>query len=109
MIDRRAGRDRRNISRYKVSIEIEWEGLVGKKKGTINDLSVHGCFILCSGEVDDSERVKIFFPLTNGKAIQLFGEVVNHVVEIGFAMRFVNLTEAQNDFLETFVDTLRED
>jgi PilZ domain len=109
MIDRRAGRDRRNADRYKVSIEIEWEGLVGRKKGTINDLSVNGCFILCSGEVDDSENVKIFFPLTNGKSIQLRGEVVNHVIEIGFAMQFVNLTEAQNDFLENFVETLRED
>jgi hypothetical protein len=109
MIDRRAGRDRRNADRYKVGIEIEWEGLVGRKKGTINDLSVNGCFILCSGEVDDSENVKIFFPLTNGKAIQLWGEVVNHVIEIGFAMQFINLTEAQNEFLENFVDTLRED
>ncbi len=109
MIDRRAGRDRRNADRFKVSIEIEWEGLVGRKKGTISDLSVHGCFILCSGEVDDSEQLKIYFPLTNGKAIQLWGEVVNHVIEIGFAMQFINLTEAQNEFLENFVDTLRED
>jgi hypothetical protein len=109
MNDRRGGRDRRNTGRYKVSIEIEWEGLIGKKKGTINDLSIFGCFILCSGEVDDSEKVKIFFPLTSGRAIQLRGEVVNHVDEIGFAMRFIELTEAQQDFLEIFVDTLRED
>jgi hypothetical protein len=109
MIDRRAGRDRRKSGRYKVSIEVEWEGLAGRKKGTINDISVNGCFILCSGEVEDAERVKLFFPLTNGDSIQLWGEVVNHVVEIGFAMRFVDLTEAQQDFLENFVDTLRED
>ncbi len=109
MIDRRRGRDRRNTERFKVGIEIEWEGLVGRKKGTINDLSNKGCFILCSGEVDDDERVKIFFPLTNGKAIQLWGEVVNHVLEIGFAMRFVNLSEAQQEFLENFVETLRVD
>lgn len=109
MIDRRAGSDRRHKDRFKVSIEIEWEGSAGRKKGTINDLSTDGCFILCSGEVDDNERLKIYFPLTNGKAIQLWGEVVNHVQEIGFAMRFIKLTEAQKDFLETFVDTLRED
>lgn len=109
MIDRRRGRERRNSDRFKVSIDIEWEGLIGRKKGTINDLSIQGCFILCSGEVEDSEKVKIFFPLTNGKAIQLWGEVVNHVLEIGFAMRFVDLTDPQHDFLETFVDTLRDD
>jgi hypothetical protein len=109
MKDRRTGRERRAIQRYNASIDIEWEGLVGRKPGTISDMSVVGCFILCSGEVDDGENVKIFFPLTDGRRIQLWGEVVNHVFEIGFAVRFIELSEAQKDFLEVFVETLRED
>jgi len=108
-MDRRSGRDRRAHERFEVNIEIEWEGLVGRKSGTISDLSTTGCFVLCSGEVEDSENVKIFFPLTDGRKIQFWGEVVNHVFEIGFAMRFIELSEAQKDFLEKFVDTLRED
>ena len=107
--DRRSGRERRAIQRYNANIEIEWEGLVGRKSGTISDMSVVGCFILCSGEVEDSENVKIFFPLTDGRKIQLWGEVTNHVYEIGFAIRFIELSEAQKDFLEVFVETLRED
>ncbi|HEX8369188.1 MAG TPA: PilZ domain-containing protein [Pyrinomonadaceae bacterium] len=107
--DRRSGRERRAIQRYNASIDIEWEGLVGRKPGTISDMSVVGCFILCSGEVEDGENVKIFFPLTDGRKIQLWGEVTNHVYEIGFAIRFIELSEAQKDFLEVFVDTLRED
>jgi hypothetical protein len=63
----------------------------------------------CSGEVEDGERITIFFPLTSGRKIPLLGEVTNHEFEIGFAIRFVELTEAQKDFLEVFVDTLRED
>jgi hypothetical protein len=109
MKDRRTGRERRAIQRYNANIDIEWEGLVGRKPGTISDMSVVGCFILCSGEVDDGENVKIFFPLTDGRKIQLWGEVVNHVFEIGFAVRFIELSEAQKDFLEVFVETLRED
>jgi hypothetical protein len=108
-MDRRTGRDRRANERFEVNIEIEWEGLVGRKNGTISDLSTTGCFVLCSGEVEDGENVKIFFPLTDGRKIQFWGEVVNHVFEIGFAMRFIELSEAQKDFLEKFVDTLRED
>ena len=108
-MDRRSGRDRRANERFEVNIEIEWEGLVGRKNGTISDLSTTGCFVLCSGEVEDGENVKIFFPLTDGRKIQFWGEVVNHVFEIGFAMRFIELSEAQKDFLEKFVDTLRED
>lgn len=107
--DRRSGSDRRGIDRFKTNIEVEWEGLLGKRSGTISDISVIGCFVLCSGDVEDGEKVKIFFPLTDGRLTELWGEVVNHVYEIGFAMRFIDLTEAQADFLEVFVDTLRED
>jgi hypothetical protein len=107
--DRRSGRDRRNLDRFPVSIDIEWEGLVGRKTGTISDFSPVGCFVLSSGDVEDGENIKIFFPLTDGRKIQFWGEVVNHVVEIGFAFRFIELTDAQKDFLEKFSDTLLED
>ena len=109
MIERRKGIDRRSSERLKSNIDIEWEGLIGRKEGTINDLSATGCFVLCSGEVEDGEQVKIFFPLTDGRKVLIWGEVVNHVVEIGFAIRFIELSEAQSEFLEVFVDTLRED
>jgi PilZ domain. len=107
--DRRSGRDRRAVQRFPASIEVEWEGLVGRKKGVISDMSVAGCFILSSGEVEDGENVKIFFPLTDGRTIQLWGEVANHVYEIGFAVRFIELSDAQKEFLEVFVDTLKEE
>ena len=108
-IERRSGGDRRNNERFSVNIEVEWEGLVGRKAGAISDISVNGCFVLCSGDVQDGENVKIFFPLTDGRTIQFWGEVANHALEIGFAMRFIELSDAQKDFLEKFVDTLRED
>ncbi|MDQ3180833.1 MAG: PilZ domain-containing protein [Acidobacteriota bacterium] len=107
--DRRSGGDRRNIERFSVSIDVEWEGLVGRKPGTISDISVLGCFVLSSGDVEDGENVKIFFPLTDGRTIQFWGEVANHVFEIGFAMRFIELSDSQKDFLEKFIDTFRED
>jgi len=107
--DRREGRDRRAVERFTVNIEVEWEGLIGRKSGTITDLSPFGCFIMCSGEVEDGENVKLFFPLTDGRKIQLWGEILNHVFEIGFAIRFIELSDAQMEFLEVFVDSLRAD
>ncbi|MEZ5425314.1 MAG: PilZ domain-containing protein [Pyrinomonadaceae bacterium] len=109
VLDRRSGDDRRQGNRFSVKIDVEWEGMVGRKNGTISDISVNGCFVLCSGEVDDGENVKIFFPLSGGMKVQFWGEVVNHFLEIGFAVRFIELSAAQKDFLEKFVDTLRED
>lgn len=107
--DRRKGKERRAIERFKTSIDVEWENIEGKQKGTISDISTRGCFVLCSGEVQDGERVKIYFPLTSGSKIPLWGEVANHFQEIGFALEFTELTDTQKDFLEVFVDTLRED
>lgn len=107
--ERRLGSDRRNSGRLQANIEIEWEGLVGRKSGTISDMSAVGCFVLCSGEVEDGETVKIFFPLTDGRKILFWGEISNHVFEIGFAVKFIELSEAQSEFLEVFVETLREE
>ncbi len=109
IIDRRSGNERRSAQRYKTNIEIEWEGLAGRQQGTISDLNAEGCFVLCSGEVEDGENVKIFLPLSEGMKVEFWGEVVNHVFEIGFGMRFIELSDAQKDFLEKFVDTLRKD
>ena len=109
MVERRSGRDRRNIERFAVNIEIEWEGLAGRLTGTIADISRQGCFVLSGGEVEDGENIKIFLPLSDGMKVQFWGEVSNHTIEIGFAVRFIELTEVQRDFLEKFVDTLKEE
>lgn len=108
-MERRKGRDRRAVERFSVSIDIEWEGLSGKQTGTISDISVSGCFVLCSGEVEDGDYVKIYFPLSTGKKFEFQGEVTNHVFEIGFGVSFINLSETQKEFLEIYIDTLREE
>lgn len=106
--DRRAGGERRSVERFNVNIDVEWEGLIGRKPGTIGDISSIGCFVLCSGEVEDGENVKIFFPLSDGKTIQFWGEVSNHVFEIGFAVKFIETSDAQKEFLDVFIKTFRE-
>src|SRR5687767_105140 len=106
-IDRRSSGERRTVPRFGVNIDIEWEGATGRKRGTISDLSARGCFILCSGDVEDGETVRIFFPLSDGMKVQFWGEVTNHIYEIGFAMFFIELSGGQRDFLEKFVDTLK--
>ena len=108
-MERRTGKDRRKDERYSVNIDIEWEALSGKEKGTISDISVSGCFVLCSGEVEDGDYVKIFFPLSTGRVFEFMGEVTNHVFEIGFGACFINLTDTQKEFLEVYIDTLKED
>lgn len=106
-IDRRTGSERRTASRFSVSINVDWEASAGRKKGTVNDISHEGCFVLCSGEVEDGEKVLIFFPLSDGMKVQFTSEVVNHTFEIGFGVRFTELSPAQKGFLTKLIDSLK--
>ena len=82
--------------------------MIGRKKGIISDLSREGCFVLSSGEVEDGENLKLFLPLSDGMKVQFWGEVVNHVFEIGFAVRFIEISESQRSFINNFVDNLKK-
>lgn len=109
LTDRRKGVDRRVEDRRPVELDVYWEGLSGVSKGTINDISRAGCYILTSGEVENGDYIKINFPLATGSTVVLWGVVVNHAFEIGFGVKFFDLTPAQEDFLDKFVDVLSPD
>lgn len=101
--DRRSGEERRGSNRYRVEIEVEWEGSTGRSSGTISDVSLDGCFVLSSGDVNDGEHIKVEAPLEDGMKIEFSGRVANHVFEIGFGIKFDQLSAAQRDFLVKIV------
>ena len=101
--DRRTGQERRGSERYPVEFDIEWEGPEGRQSGTVSDVSVDGCFVLSSGAINDGDVVKLFVPLADGMKVQFEGEVANHVYEIGFGVRFAQLSAAQRDVLRKIV------
>ena len=108
-IDRRKGGDRRRHDRHTVAIEIEWENAKGKRSGTINDLSMSGCFLLSGGEVEDGEAVRVYFTTTDGKKFVILGDIINHVFEVGFAVRFIDLTDSQIVFLHRLMEKVAVD
>ena len=97
--DRRSGDERRVSTRYQVEVEVEWQGASGRQPGILSDLSFDGCFSLSKGDVQDGEPVRIFIPLADGMKIQFDGRVANHVVDIGFGVRFSTLSSPQRDVL----------
>lgn len=103
MADRRSGLERRAITRNRVSLNVEWENLAGRHPGTLSDVSEYGCFVLSSGEINEGDALKLFLPVGGGIKVQLLGEVKNHVFEIGFALRFIDLSEAQRRVLREFI------
>ena len=101
--DRRSGTERRSSNRYSLELDVEWESAAGRLPGTVSDVSIDGCFVLSSGDVTDGDRVKLFVPLADGMKVQFEGKVANHVYEIGFGVRFEQLTAAQRDILISIV------
>jgi hypothetical protein len=97
--ERRSGVDRRATKRYAIEMEVEWEGSSGRAPGSISDVSLDGCFVLCSGDVGDGDHVKIFVTLEDGMKVEFSGRVVNHVFEIGFGVKFDQLTKQQRELL----------
>ena len=101
--DRRSGDERRDSNRYPVELDVEWEGGAGRQPGSISDVSLDGCFVLSSGDVNDGDDVKIFVPLADGMKVQFDAKVANHVYEIGFGVKFASLSVAQRELLVKIV------
>lgn len=101
--DRRSGGERRASSRYRIEVDVEWQANAGRLPGSVSDVSLDGCFVLCSGDVEDGERVKVFIPLADGMKVEFAGRVANHVPDIGFGLKFDQLSAAQRDVLGKLV------
>jgi hypothetical protein len=97
------GRERRQAPRVKVDLPARWEGDLGQQPASVTSLSKLGCFVLSGGQVQLKEliRVEIMFP--DEAAMFLWGEVVEVAEEIGFALQFTSLEEADQALLEQFL------
>ena len=103
-VDRRKSDERRSARRFTVTIDVEWENHNGRRAGTVSDISEEGCFVLSEVDVSDGELVKVFIPLSDGMKVEFLGQVANFVYEIGFAVHFLSLSNAQKEFLSNFVE-----
>jgi hypothetical protein len=96
--------ERRRAPRVRVNLEISWHNGEDARQGTISDISVTGCFVLCAGDVVDGHPVEVEFQMARAKALALSGEVVNHHEEIGFAMRFTEVGKRESTFLNKLIE-----
>ena len=101
--DRRSGEERRGSNRYPIEIDVQWESTGARKPGSISDVSLDGCFVLSSGDVNDGADVKIFVPLADGMKVRFDAKVANHVYEIGFGVKFEQLSVSQRELLVKIV------
>ena len=81
---------------------------MAQNEGTISDISVTGCMVLSGGDVTSGElsRLEIQFP--NGEWAFQWGEVAYPVPEIGFALRFTDLSGEDISRLEKLIESVAD-
>src|SRR5215472_11372755 len=88
--------DRRKATRVKVNLPARWEGVLEQHEATVTSLSANGCFVLSGGSVKPKELVRLEITLPRAGPVCIWGEVVDHAYEIGFAARFTSLSDDQD-------------
>jgi hypothetical protein len=99
--------DRRQAERVQVSMDARWEGAAAQCAGTVVDISVTGCFILTSDLVTGGELIRLEIATPTGGTIHLWGEVVYKLPEMGFALRFSGMGDAEREMLDLLLEYAR--
>ena len=100
--------ERRRNERVKVNLVVHWEAEKGRCEGVMGDLSIEGCFVLGPTQVYDGELIRLEIPLPKNKVMVLWGEVTNHLDEVGFGMRFTTSGPTETNRLKRMIERARE-
>ncbi len=87
--------DRRRYERVRIPLDARWEGLSGRHEARVYDLSLSGCYIESSGQVQVEERVRFEIQSPSGRWLSLQGKVRHFQPNFGFAVHFTEPSEAQ--------------
>jgi hypothetical protein len=91
--------NRRQQERLSLLIDVQWESLSGKHSARITDISRGGCYIESIGQVTLGETIRFKIPLPTGGSISLGGKVIYYHPNLGFGVRFNDLTEQDENAL----------
>ena len=94
--------ERRRAQRFHANVRVRWETLKAQGRGDVSDLSSSGCFVLTGGEVVRGELARLELMLA-GDMTTLWGNVVYNINEMGFAVRFVFGSEADEQIVERVI------
>jgi tryptophan 2,3-dioxygenase len=96
-------KERRQAPRAKVNLRVRWEGDLGRREAEVTSLSKSGCFVLSGGKVKARELIRLDILLPHDEQIQVWAQVVEEADEIGFAVQFTLVDEADQERLEEFI------
>jgi hypothetical protein len=98
--------DRRRARRVRVNFPVRWESLMAQDEGSVCDISITGCMVLSGGDATRGELIRLEIQFPNGVWAFQWGEVAYPVPEIGFALRFTELTDEEKNKLQELIDSV---
>jgi hypothetical protein len=85
--------------RYTLPLEVHWESLSGRHEARISDISLGGCYMESLAPVSVGEEIHFEIQLPTGGRMPLRGEVVHEQPNVGFGLRFINLSMMEGNVL----------
>ena len=95
--------ERRRADRGTIYLEATWVGDAGRHGARVSDLSVGGCYLDTIGQAAVGEILTINVQLPKGDWITLQGKVAHLQSDMGFGIRFTNLSNEQRKFVNQLI------
>jgi len=92
--------ERRSEKRVTSYLPARWDSLSGIHEARLEDISLSGCFVNTPGQQEIGETVSLEIELPSGAWLPLKGVVASHQPGIGFALRFIDLTEEEKSVIK---------
>jgi hypothetical protein len=97
--------DSRNNSRVKTNIDCIFGGTPeAKRNGKVTSLSVAGCFVKTTMWTTDFPKMYIRLWHSSQRWLRLQGIVLYHLEQIGFGLRFVDLTPQDESAIREMIE-----
>jgi hypothetical protein len=97
-------KEKREDARVSLKLELRWEGRAGSNLASTADIGRGGCFITSTQLVPVGDRLMFEVKTPTGRWMRLFGEVIYHLPDAGFGVRFKLLTAVDRETLELLLD-----
>lgn len=98
----------RRDQRVSLPLEAHCEGLSGKYSARLSDISLGGCYVESIALVTTGESIHFEIQLPTGRWLPLKGEVAYHHPNLGFGIRFIELSDLQREMLAYIIEYGRE-
>ena len=96
--------EKRRDERVSLPLETHCEGHSGKYTARLSDVSLGGCYVETLAVVTVGEHIRFEIQLPTGRWLPLQGEVVYHQPNLGFGVRFTELSELELEMLANIIE-----